>query len=129
MWNGDQFRVATPVHQEAAKRFDKLKTLDPTLYQQIINIFPEMILQERYYKEFDRDAIKKKYGKNMHTVLDYIKDYITDPKQKHEAYKMFKKTVVANRNDPKGYPVSHIINYFIGGSYKRDLLPVNSEEQ
>jgi len=88
-----------------------------------------MILQERYYKEFDRDAIKKEYGKNMHTVLEYIKDYITDPKQKHEAYKMFKKTVVANRNDPKGYPVSHIINYFIGGSYKRDLLPVNSEEQ
>lgn len=129
MWNGDQFRVATPVHQEAAKRFDKLKTLDPVLYTQIIDIFPEMIIQERYYKEYDRDSLKEKYGKDMQTILQYIKDYITDPKQKHEAYKMFKKTVVANRNDPVAYPIDHILKYFMGGSYKRDLLPIATGEK
>lgn len=129
MWNGDQFRVATPIHQEAAKRFNKLRTLDPNLYSQVIDIFPEMIVQERYYKELDRDAVKDQYGKDMHSVLEYIKDYITDPKQKHEAYKMFKKTVVANRNDPEAYPVHHVLTYFITGAYKRDLLPLNTEEK
>ena len=65
----------------------------------------------------------------MHSVLQYIKDYITDPKQKHEAYNMFKKTVVANRNDPDAYPVHHVLTYFITGAYKRDLLPLNTEEK
>jgi len=126
MWNGDQFRVATPVHQEAAKKFHKLKTLDPVLYQQVIDIFPEMIMQERYYKELDRDHVKTKYGKDMQSVLQYIKDYITDPKQKHEAYAMFKKAVVANRNSPDGYPIDHVLKYFMAGSYKRQLLPINT---
>lgn len=129
MWNGDQFRVATPIHQEAAKRFNKLKTLDPTLYSQVIDIFPEMIVQERYYKEYDRTSLEEKYGKDMQSVLQYIKDFITDPKQKHEAYGMFKKTVVANRNQPEAYPVSNILKYFMGGSYKRDLLPINTTEK
>ena len=129
MWNGDQFRVATPIHQEAAKKFDKLKTLDPMLYEQIIDIFPEMIIQERYYKEFDRDSIKIKYGKDMQSVLQYIKDFITDPKQKHEAYNMFKKTVVANRNDPVAYPIHHVLQYFVTGAYKRDLMPLSTQEK
>jgi predicted phosphoadenosine phosphosulfate sulfurtransferase len=128
MWNGDQFRVATPIHQEAAKKFDKLKTLDPMLYSQIIDIFPEMIIQERYYKEFNRDTVKEEYGKDMQSVLRYIKNYITDPKQKHEAYKMFKKTVVANRNDPHAYPIHHVLTYFVTGAYKRDLLPLKKED-
>lgn len=129
MWNGDQFRVATPIHQESAKRFNKLKTLDPILYSQIIDIFPEMLVQERYYKEYDRKGLEKAYSQNLNKVLDYIKDFITDPKQKHEAYNQFKKVVVAHRNDPKAYPLNHIIKYFMGGSYKRNLMPLANKEQ
>ncbi len=129
MWNGDQFRVATPIHQEASKKFHKLKTLDPVLYEQVIDIFPEMLVQERYYREFNRDSVVAKYNKNMKGVLQYIKDYITDPKQKHEAYKMFKKSVVANTNQPDAYPVEYILKYFMTGGYKRDLLPQKVEEK
>ena len=123
MWNSDSLRVSTPIHQEAAKKFHKLKTMDPMLYSQVIELFPEMLIQERYYKEYDRDAIKRQYGQSMQTVLQYIKDFITDPKQKHEAYKMFKGTVVQNRNDPDSFPISHVLNYFVTGAYKRTLLP------
>jgi predicted phosphoadenosine phosphosulfate sulfurtransferase len=129
MWNGDQFRVATPIHQEGAKRFNKWRTLDPTLYQQIIDIFPEMILQERYYKEFNRDLVKEQYGKNMKSILQYIKDYITDPKQKHEAYIKFKRVVVANRNNPKAYPIPYVLQYFASGAYKREIQPLKVEDQ
>lgn len=123
MWNGDQFRVATPVHQEGAKTFHKLKTLDPVLYNQIIDIFPEMIVQDRYYKEFNRDAVKEKYSKSMHTVLDWIKEHITEPKQKHEAYEMFKKILSLHKTDPSAYPVAHILNHFMTGGYKRMIMP------
>ena len=127
VWNGDSLRVATPIHQEAAKKFHKLKTLDPLLYSQVIDIFPEMLVQERYYREYDLSGLSNKYGKDMQSVLRYIKEYITDPKQKHEAYQMFKKAVVANRNDNAAYPVSHILKYFISGAYKRELLPLSKE--
>lgn len=123
MWNGDQFRVATPVHQEGAKTFFRLKSLDPELYNQIIDLFPEMIVQERYYKEYDRTGIKDLYSKSLDTVFDWIKENITDPKQKHEAYKMFRDIVVLHKNEPDAYPVKHILNHFMTGGYKRMIMP------
>lgn len=39
MWNGQQLRVATPLHAECSKRFDKLRTLYPKFYQQLVDIF------------------------------------------------------------------------------------------
>ena len=123
MWNGDQFRVATPVHQEGAKSFNKLKTLDPTLYSQIIDIFPEMIVQELYYKEYDRNSEKARYNTSLHTVLEWIKENITDPKQRHESYKMFKTIASLHKNEPHAYPVDHILNHFMTGGYKRMIMP------
>lgn len=129
MWNGDQFRVATPIHQEAAKTFFRLKTLDPVLYSQVIDLFPEMLVQERYYKEFNRDSIKEKYAGSLKTVLQYIKENILDPKQKHEAYENFKSCVKLHNHDPKAYPTEHILQHFIGGGYKRIIMPLNTEQQ
>lgn len=129
MWNGDSFRVATPIHQEAAKRFYKLKTLDPVLYSQVIDIFPDMIVQERYYRELDRDAVKNKYRGNLHNVFQYIKDYIVDPKQRHEAYEMFKVVAVLHNKSPEAYPVNECLDYFVGGEFKRVIMPLNKEEQ
>lgn len=123
MWNGDQFRVATPVHQEGAKTFFRLKSLDPELYSQIIDLFPEMIIQERYYKEYDRKSIQDFYAKSLHTVFDWIKENINDPKQKHEAYKMFRSIVSLHKNEPEAYPVRHILNHFMTGGYKRMIMP------
>jgi predicted phosphoadenosine phosphosulfate sulfurtransferase len=121
MWNQEQLRVATPLVSENAKRFYKLKTLDPVLYEQILDIFPKANLQDRYWNQIDMNIIKNKYGKTLHTVLDYIKDYIKDPKQRNKAIKQFKKAVVMHRNDPDGYPIDHVLTYFRTGAYKRNL--------
>ena len=129
MWNGDSFRVATPIHQEAAKRFHKQKTLDPVLYSQVIDIFPDMLVQERYYREFDRDAIKAKYRGSLQNVFQYIKDYITDPKQRHEAYEMFKVVARLHTTSPDAYPINKCLDYFVGGEFKRVMMPLNKEEQ
>tara|TARA_B100002051_G_scaffold219328_1_gene212768 strand:- start:1946 stop:3034 length:1089 start_codon:yes stop_codon:yes gene_type:complete len=129
LWNGDQFRVATPIHQEAAKTFHRLKTLDPVLYSQVIEIFPDMLVQERYYKEFNKDSIKQKYAGSLQSILQYIKDTITDPKQKHEAYKNFQSCVKLHRYSPEAYPLKHIFNHFLGGGYKRVIMPMREEER
>lgn len=123
LWNGDQFRVATPIHQEAAKKFHKLKTLDPTLYSQVIDIFPEMLVQERYWRELDRNTAKEQYAKSMDTIFEWIQANITDVKQKKLAYKRFKEAYSLNKNYPEAYPVKHIFNYFETGAFKRSLMP------
>jgi hypothetical protein len=56
-------------------------------------------------------------------VFDWIKENITDPKQKHEAYKMFRDIVVLHKNEPDAYPVKHILNHFMTGGYKRMIMP------
>lgn len=126
MWNKEQLRVATPLLSENARRFYKLKTLDPVLYEQIITMFPEVMMQDRYWNEIDMDKIKTQYGKNLHTVLEYIKEYITEPKQKNKAIKQFKQAVVMHRNDPVGYPIDHVLTYFRTGAFKRNLYVKDS---
>jgi predicted phosphoadenosine phosphosulfate sulfurtransferase len=128
LWNGDPMRVATPIHQEAAKTFHRQRTLDPVLYQQIIDIFPDMIVQERYWKELDRATVKDKYSKSMDTIFAWIQENITDQKQKKLAYKRFKEAYGLNKNYPLAYPLKHIFTYFEGGGYKRSLMPNRSKK-
>jgi predicted phosphoadenosine phosphosulfate sulfurtransferase len=128
LWNGDQFRVATPIHQEAAKKFNKLRTLDPMLYSQVIDLFPEMLVQERYWKELDRGTAKEEYSKSMDTIFDWIQINITENKQKKLAYKRFKEAYGLNKNYPEAYPLPHIFSYFETGGYKRSLMPNRSKK-
>lgn len=127
LWNADSLRVSTPIHQEAAKKFHKLRTNDPVLYEQIIDIFPEMTIQERYWSEFDRQAVKDKFSKSFDTLYDWIIETITEPKERALAFKRFKECFQLNKTDPESYPLSHIATHFINGSYKRTILPVGKK--
>jgi len=60
---GQNLRVSTPLHVEAAKRFGLLRAIDPGFYQRVVDAFPDMLLQERYYAEFDQDAYLAPYAK------------------------------------------------------------------
>jgi predicted phosphoadenosine phosphosulfate sulfurtransferase len=53
---GASLRVSTPLHPESAKRFGDLRRISPLFYQQVVTLFPEMLEQERYFSELDRDG-------------------------------------------------------------------------
>lgn len=127
MWNGDSLRVATPIHQEAAKTFHKLKTNDPILYQQVIDIFPDMLVQERYWKELDKSSVKKSMAQSFDTIYAWINETITDNKEKKLAYKRFKECFNLHSHDASAYPLYHIASHFYNGSYKRTILPVGKK--
>lgn len=127
MWNGDSLRVATPIHQEAAKTFHKLKTNDPVLYQQVIDIFPDMLVQERYWRDLDKSAAKKAMAQSFDTIYDWIKETITDNKEKKLAYKRFQECFKLHKHDAEAYPLHHIATHFYNGSYKRTILPVGKK--
>lgn len=134
MLNGEGLRVSTPLHAESAKRFGKIRTLYPQFYQQIVNIFPEMMVQDRYWDEYDRYRIIEKYPHSWDGVLRYIKEHITDPKQQHLAKKRLieakhyresrMKSHKGNEN-LGGYPILYIFKTIVDGGYKRTIQPKN----
>lgn len=132
MWNNQALRVATPLHAESSKNFDKLRTLYPVFYEQIISIFPEMLVQERYWKEYDRYGAIYSYPYGWKGILDYIKAEITDPAMRKlatsrviEAAKTRKNHLAAGRYTENfgGYPMLYVFKAILAGSYKRTIQP------
>ena len=132
MINGQQLRVATPLHAEYAKRFEKLKTLYPKFYQQLIDLFPEMIVQGMYWKEYDRSGIIDNYEHSFAGIYKYIDDVITDKDQNEMAKKRVRNAETIRKNKLKrgegidnfgGYPVLHVFKAVLAGQYKREIMP------
>ncbi|WP_381420197.1 phosphoadenosine phosphosulfate reductase family protein [Staphylococcus hyicus] len=133
MLNNQMLRVATPLHAENAKRIGKLRTLYPTYYEQLIDIFPEMLVQERYWNEYDRYGIIDKYEPTFDGIRQYIKENISG-EQQLLALKRVKTTEITRKNKLKkgqgkhnygGYPVLHVFKQVVNGNYKREIMPVS----
>lgn len=120
MWAGHSLRVSTPLHQESAKKFDKLKLFDPVLYAQIIDIFPDMLLQERYYREFNQ---AEKEPSTWDELRTWIGQRIRDRGQRSLAMKRFVAVRGRMETDPTRYPLRYVWQQFKSGAYKREILP------
>ena len=122
---GSNLRVATPLHAEASKRIHHLKAIDPVFYEQVVDIFPEMRLQERYYSDYNRQADIEKYGKSYRGVENWIiKNLSYDKEVLAKAIKAYKRAKKLTVNNPESYPPEYVLKYFMGGNYvKRDIMP------
>lgn len=135
--NGDALRVSTPLHAEASKKFYKLKTLYPKFYQQLIDLFPEMIVQGMYWREFDKSKVSSKYEHTFDGIRDYINENITDKSQRDMALKRVHDCETTRINKGKnsknygGYPVLYVFKAICNGQYKRAIHPraVPSQEE
>lgn len=134
VWNSEGLRVATPVHAENAKKFDKLRTLAPRLYQQVVQIMPEMMIQERYWKEYDRYGIIERYPHSWAGIAKYIRDNIPDAAQRQLASKRVRECITIRQNKLKkgeglhnmgGYPILYVFRTIVNGQYKRAIQPLN----
>ena len=130
MWNRQPLRVATPLHAEAAKNFGKIRTLYPKFYQQLVDIFPEMLVQERYYSQYSSDAVLQKYEHSFDGIRQYIKENIDDPSQRSLALKRVDAAELTRNNKLSkgegienfgGFPVLWVFRNVISGGYKRTL--------
>lgn len=132
MWNNQAFRVATPLHAEHAKCFDKIRTIYPVFYQQLVDIFPEMLVQERYWKELDRYSIMEKYPVTWNGIIQYINDNISDTSEKKLAITRVMQCKQHRESNEKkgfarenfgGYPVRYVFKCILAGRYKRVIQP------
>ena len=114
MWNNQPLRVATPLHAECAKRLDKIKTLYPVFWQQLIDIFPEIQVQERYWKDFDSFGVIAPYEHSWAGIIRYIQENLPDPEMRKKAITRVKRARTTRENRMKsgeglhnlgGYPL------------------------
>ena len=124
LFAGQNLRVSTPLHAESAKRFDLIRKTDPVFYQGLIDLFPEMLVQERYFRSVDFDKIKARYGESLAGIRQYIDDNLDDPHEYELAVKRFESVAVRHRAMPESYPLRIILNAFMSGAYKREILGV-----
>ncbi len=123
MWAGNGLRVSTPLHAESAKRFDLIRQTTPDFYQRVTRVFPEMLAHERYWHELDREAIKQRYGQSYAGVRAWIEEHIEDEKQYELAIRRFDSVMGRAARYPDSYPPAHLLNAFMGGGFKREILP------
>jgi len=120
---GVNLRVSTPLHVEASKRIGQLRDYSPTFYGQIMELFPEMLVQERYFNELDREAIVRRYSQDFNGVRAWCMENIDDEKWLNKALHELASIEAREKNSPGAYPVEYVLKTFMGGGYKRVLLP------
>lgn len=132
VWNNQGLRVSTPLHAESAKRFYQIKTLYPVFYQQLVNMFPEMIVQELYWGEYDRDAVIFKYEKSWNGIAKFIAETIPDKSKRILAMKRVADARLCRENNMArgkglenfgGYPILYVFKTIVAGQYKRTIQP------
>ncbi|HLK60328.1 MAG TPA: phosphoadenosine phosphosulfate reductase family protein [Chthonomonadaceae bacterium] len=124
---GASLRVSTPLHAESAKHLHRLPAIAPIFYDQVMQLFPEMQVQARYWQELDKDALKERYGQSYDGVRAYILEHIQDESQQRKALTHFEKVLIRARNRPEGYPPAYVLTWIMTGAFKRELLPLRSK--
>lgn len=121
---GVGLRVSTPLHAESAKRFGKLRETEPDLYAGCIAIWPEMLVQERYWSELDRGAAIRRYGQSLAGVREWILANISEGHALDLALDRLGQIERLARNQPAAWPPDYVLTQFITGSFKRIPQPL-----
>jgi predicted phosphoadenosine phosphosulfate sulfurtransferase len=120
-------RTSTVTHHVAAQYFDKMRLIDPDLYERTIEIFPDLKLQSLYWQEFDRDAILDKFGKTYSMARHWIDTYVTDPERHAKAVKMFEDTLVRAERSPYAYNPRYVLAHFVYGNFNKTIQPIGAD--
>lgn len=129
LWAREPLRVATPTLTERAKRFDNLRCYEPEFYDRVIKVFPDMVLQERYFKELDRASMMERYGGSLDGVAQWIEDNLVDPHRKAKALFELRAVRIKAQKNPASYPSDYVLDSFMAGAFKRSIPALSKNQQ
>lgn len=129
LWAGEQMRVSTPLHAEAARKFHSLRAMEPTFYDQVVAIFPEMLLHERYSGQVAKKDNIAAAAESWDSLLAWVRENIPDRRQAALARDRIRS--VRKRHDqwPEAYPLSHVARQIVNGAFKREIMPLDKASQ
>ena len=87
------------------------------------NPFKDRRVREALSIVVDREAIKQRYGQSYAGVRAWIEEHIEDEKQYELAIRRFDSVMGRAARYPESYPPAHLLNAFMGGGFKREILP------
>ena len=120
-------RTSSWLHPEKARHLKKLRQIDPQFYDQLLKIFPDTVVHERYEADMDRQKIVAEYGKSWETIKDYIEKNFKDETTKnialHRLYQIWKLSKAERNARLNCYPLDYVLKYFIRGEVRKLLLP------
>lgn len=131
VWARFPLRVATPMVSENAKRLDQLRAVDPVLYQQVVEAFPEMLLQSRYYQDTKatRQRDVDKYGQTFDGIRTWVLENITEVKWQAKAMSELRSMIARCAVDPGAYPPPYVFKQFRSGGFKKTILLLNRAQR
>jgi predicted phosphoadenosine phosphosulfate sulfurtransferase len=120
-------RTSSWLHPEKARHLKKLRQIDPQFYDQLLKIFPDTVVHERYEADMDREKIVAEYGKSWETIKEYIEKNFKDETTKnialHRLYQIWKLSKAERNARLNCYPLDYVLKYFIRGEVRKLLLP------
>jgi len=117
-------RVSTPLHSEGSKRLGKWREIDPVFYDRVLQLFPEMGVQDLY----NSDIKSLNNGLEDPTNWDelgfwirekYSDDQLTTAMQRYREVMSF----IKNPRVRDSYPFTSVLKKFKSGTIKRVFLP------
>jgi predicted phosphoadenosine phosphosulfate sulfurtransferase len=131
MHGGGDLRVGTPVHDRAYVTLCRLRTIYPRFFEQICNIFPDIVAHERYWKDVDRMSVIEKYEPSWAGILKFIDDTVTDPQKRAQAKATVQRCFIAKNNNKRsgkdahhvgwGYPLLYVFQQIVTGSWSKGI--------
>lgn len=127
-------RVSTPTHTYNTGTYNKLRMIDPELYEGIVEVFPDMAHADRYNNEVktNKADFTRKYSHTIHGLMQYIDDTYTD-NQEHNlqakrkvlwAYKRREENKKRPGSDKfGGYPLYYLFGIIQRGATLRHIMP------
>lgn len=127
--NGEDLRVSPSLTTEGAKNFTKLRTRCPNYYNQVVSIFPEMMVQDRYYKDFKQGMEFAEYEHSIAGAYKLVEDTYTDPILIKKARKMIRQVDMARKASPPNiknnfslYPLLRLFKVLAASEVKYGMM-------
>ncbi|NOQ30181.1 MAG: hypothetical protein GQ570_03565 [Helicobacteraceae bacterium] len=130
LWSGRSLRVSSSLHEMNSIHLDKLKGMYPEYYHQIIQIFPEMESQTRYWKDYNSTGALKMYDPSFDGLRKYCHDKVGEQPDLLAKYLHYVGACEKARNNKierqghaknlGGYPILYVFNNLLKGSWFKD---------
>lgn len=127
-WAGERLRVSTPMHAESSKRLFALGQHAPELLDQVLTVFPEMAVQQRYFNELDTTGMQIRYGASFDGIREWIDDNVTEWYAHQRAIAELEAVMIRAAAQPESYPTPHVLTGFISHQGKRTIQPMRPDD-
>lgn len=107
---GSNPRVGIPLHSVAIRRIGDVVKTEPEFYDRLVECFPEIDAQRRWWPQFDiEECIRHYASKGWQGVSECIDDNMLTEGVHHRAQAFAAKFRAKHKNDPFSYPLEWLI--------------------